>query len=931
MEPRLNSPPGTGSTSVSLRDDPDDTLWAFGSFVIWESQRRIESPDHQVRLGPRSFDLLLALVKRHGEYVAKEELLTSVWKGVVVEEASVRVHMSLVRKALGEPGSDDGCLEWISNVPLRGYRFNGRVTSSSAKRNQSNDEKALPFAKLPSRLTSLVGREEVVQATLDSLGKHRLVTLVGPGGIGKTSLAVCTARRCSDRLGMQVGFIDLAPLISQDHVLGTIARSVGVAADLPETIDAIAQTLSAGPVLLLIDNCEHVVDVLAPLLGDLLSRLPELRVLATSRETLRLVGECVLRVPALAVPSEDDTGLAKLLQSPSVELLLSRSAIAGATIGTEDQAPYIAKIARQLEGVPLAIEIAAARLGTQSARDLAERLLDHSRFLTISNRGAIGRHSSISAAIDWSVALLDEQEAKLLRALASFRGPFDVEAAVAMGSGAIDPDDAYDALSSLVEKSLVIFDSGDHVLPYRLLDATRAHATKLAEQRAEKDDLLARHASYMLDAMKTATAALPNLNEKAWSDRYTRYLDDVRYALENCLASPNQLSIAAKLLVASSPLWFQVSQVAEYRDRVEATLLLVERLEQRNVEMETSLATALIISLLHTDGLSHALDEICDRAIAGAQVSKSRVLELQARWGRCTYDMFRGAYSEALQHAEVLLSAVRPWSDPAALNLSHRVSAMANHFCGRFQSSEEHSQASLNLSEMAGRTRTNMVGVDPVVAAQALLARTQWIRGRTDDALATASAAVLRAQEKAHPVSLCSALYGACPVAIWSERYDLAGQWVNLMKVEARRRGLVGWLRYAEWYQEGLDVRAGSEPKQSVLRLREMLPGYDFPHREMLATFSLELIDDVLVDRIRLGEGLWCAAEIWRGLGLRHHRRKEYPQAEIYYARALETAMGQAALAWERKAVSSLMEFWAEQHGVDRARELVAAALVSRK
>lgn len=923
VEPRLEEPSSTDPIAIAVQEGAEDTLWAFGSFVIWQTQRRIESPDRQVRLGPRSFDLLLALVQRHGEYLSKEELLSSVWKGVIVEEASVRVHMSLIRKALGEPGSEDGCQEWISNVPLRGYRFNGRVTISSISGRGGINSGALPFAKLPSRLTSLVGREEVVLATIDSLGKHRLVTLVGPGGIGKTSLAVCVAKRLGDQDGLQVGFIDLAPLISREHVLGTMARAVGVAADLPGTLDEIAQTLSEARVLLLIDNCEHVADTLAPLLGQLLIRLPELRILATSRETLRLVGECVVRVPALGIPEEGVTDINVLRESPSVELLLSRSESAGVEVGYGEQGPYLARIARQLEGIPLAIEIAAARLGTQSARDLADRLQDHSRLLTISNRGAVGRHSSISAAIDWSIELLDEREAKLLRALSTFRASFDVEAVVSMGVGRIEPDDAYDALSSLVEKSLVMFDPGDHVSPYRLLDATRAHAAKLAEQRRETADLLALHADHMLDTMQTATAALPSLNEKVWADRYTRYLDDVRYALVNSLASSDRLSVAAKLLTSSSPLWFQVSQVAEYRDRVATTLSLVERLDRRNVEMETWLATALIISLLHTDGLSQALDEICDRAIAGAQVAKSRVLELQARWGRCTYDMFRGSYSDAIHHAETLQTIVRAWSDPAALNLSHRVSAMANHFCGRFQISEEHSQASLRLSELAGRTRTNMVGVDPVVAAQALLARTQWIRGDSEAAMATSAAAVRHAQEKAHPVSLCSALYGACPVAIWSERYELAAQWIALMRDEARRRGLVGWLRYAEWYQEGLDLRTANLPKQVVLRINDLLPGYDPPHKEMLATFNLELVDEELVERVRAGEGLWCAAEVWRGLGLRHHLKKEVAEAEAYYMRAFETAKSQGALAWQRRATTSLLEFWTEQHGIDSARGLI--------
>lgn len=923
MEAASGGLPGSDSSSAHVPAG-GEVLWRFGPFVIWEGQRRVEAAGQAVRLGPRSFDLLLLLVKRAGAFVGKDELLSTVWAGVVVEEASVRVHVSLVRKALGEPGPDDGCREWISNVPLRGYRFNGRVARQAIDAPRAAGPGAGPsFARLPSRLTRLVGRDADVDDVLASLAQHRLVTLVGPGGIGKTSVAICAAKRYPAGTDAQVGFVDLAPLISPDHVAGTIARSLGVAADLPDTLEAIAQSLAERDVLLLVDNCEHVVEPLAQALGRLLSRLPGLRVLATSRETLRVLGECVYRLPALAVPGTEETPLSQAVLSPSVELLVERARAAGAEAFGEEDGRFLARISRRLEGVPLAIELVAARFGAQSAKDLAMRLDDHARLLSIDNRGATGRHRSLAAALDWSVALLDGHEARLLRALSVFRGAFDIESALAIAGGDLDPAEAVDALTSLVDKSLVMFDAGEPVAPYRLLDTTRAHAASLAAESGERAAHLRRHAAHMLDAMKSATAELPLLSERAWGDRHAHRLDDVRFALENGLSDAADVPTAAALAMASAPLWLHVSQVAEYRDRIAATLAMVERLEQRNPEMETWLATTLIIALLHTDGLNLALDALCDRAIAGAQATGVRVLELQARWGRCTHDMFRGAHAAALRHSETLLGIVQPWSDPAALNLAHRVCAMANHFCGRFDVSRRHSEASLRMSEGAGRTRTNMVGVEPMVAAKSLLTRTLWIQGETEEALATAADAVASAQRSGHTVSLCSALYGACPVALWSGELELAAAWVRSMRDEARRRGLVGWLRYADWYHQGLLLAESGDPDAHVRRVAELLPGYDAPHREMLATFCADWVDAALVERMREGDGLWCAAEVWRGIGQRHERCGEDGEAEAGYRRALDTARRQGAKAWERRAAFSLAGLWNRQGQAQPALRLL--------
>lgn len=883
-----------------------EVRWYFGVFVLWEAQRRLERAGEAVRLGPRSFDLLLQLIKRAGEFVSKVDLLAAVWAGVVVEEASVRVHMSTLRKALGEPGGSDECKEWISNVPLRGYRFNGRVRREATA---ILTRPAAPppdpgFTPLPVRLTELVGREADVANVLESLAAHRLVTIAGTGGIGKTRLAIHVAQNHQHRHGTEIAFIDLSSLISQDHVLGTLARAVGVPADLPNIVEAITQRLAGRAVLLLIDNCEHVVDSLAPPIDGLLSVLPGLRILATSREALRVAGEYVFRLPVLAIPDVEQISLSQALHWPSVELLVERAKAAGAGAFDESHGPLLAQITRQVDGIPLAIELVAARLGVQPVADLARRLDDHMRLYAFS-RAALARHRTLAAALDWSIALLSDTELRLFRWLSVFRGRFDVESALGVSAGGMDTEVAFDALISLVNKSLVFFDSSDAVAPYRLLDTTRSYAATLLAQSDERPALLRRHAMLMRDLMKAAAAELSDLTEEAWADRYAHRLDDVRFALEVCLTQQPDAKMAASLVTASAPLWFHLAQVVEYRDRVSAALALVDRQPTRDTETATWLNTALVSALLHTGRSSPELEAAADQALAGALAVKIPVLELQARWGRCTHDMFRGEYSAALDQAHTLMAAAQSWSDPAALNLAHRVMAMANHFCGHFGVARLHSEASVRVGGGLGHARANMVGVNAIVAAKAMLSRTLWVQGETAKALEEASDAVDRAQAAGKSVSLCSALYGACPVALWAGELELAAQWIQLMTDEAQRKGLVGWLRYAEWFSQGLQLGIAPDRDLYVREVADQLATYDAPHREMLATFCVDWVDDEMIERVSRGGSPWVAAEVWRAAGWRAAHNAAPGEAEALYLRAIETARRQGAFAWEQRVATT--------------------------
>lgn len=665
---------------------PSEVRWRFGAFIVWEAQRRLERLGQSVRLGSRSFELLLQLLRRVGEVVGKDELLATVWAGVVVEESSVRVHISALRKALGEPQDGDNCKEWISNIPLRGYRFNGTVFREQVGMPTEDrpGAAALAFAKLPERLTRLVGRDADMARVLAALATRRLVTIVGAGGIGKTRVAIHAADCHAERTAMQLAFIDLSPLVSQAHLASTVARSLGAPPDTPDTTRAILQRLADRDVLLLIDNCEHMLDALAPLIAELLGALPDLRVLATSREAIRIEGEHVERLSPLAVPDAQCADLAEAMASPAVELLVERAKAVGARAFEDSDGRLLAAVARQVDGIPLAIELVAARLGVQPIGDLAFRLNDHMRLYSAGSRAVLPRHSTLAAALDWSIALLDDAELRLFRRLSVFRGRFDVESALSVTRADMDSEVAFDALISLANKSLVSFDNSDAIAPYRLLDTTRSYAAALLAQTDEGPAMRRRHALFMRELMGAATSDSGELTVQAWNARYAHRLDDVRSALDDCLAQQDDWETGAALTIASAPLWFHVSQVEEYRDRVIAALACLAQQPGTGTETEAWLQIALGNALWHTRGPVPEMGAAYDRALAVAMSASSVVLELQARWGICVLHAIRGEYAAALHHSQVLFEFAQSTPDPAALNLAHRMTALASHFCGDF-------------------------------------------------------------------------------------------------------------------------------------------------------------------------------------------------------------------------------------------------------
>ena len=487
----------------------------FGRFEVLPHRREFIAEGVPVALGSRAFDVLMVLIEAGGELVTKDEILSRVWPGMVVEEHSLQFHISTLRKVLGE---DRGFIKTISG---RGYRFVADITTAAAGEQEGfpGRRAALPpslpdaesLTNLPAPTSGLIDREVELSEAATLLTAQRLVTLVGAGGIGKTRLGLAVARQLRPNFADGVWVAELAPLSDPDLVPVIVATALGLeiarGAVAPERV---AGELGAKQLLLVLDNCEHVIGAAATMAEALLRANPRAHVMATSREPLRAEDECLYRVPPLAVPDEGTDDIEDLLGYGAVQLFVARVRATEPHFAPDQRiAPAIAAICRRLDGIALAIELAAARAAALGVEEVAAHLDDRFHLLTGGRRTALPRHQTLRATLDWSYQLLAEAERVVLRRLSIFAGSFSLEAARAIAASTkLAAFDVIDAVANLVAKSLVIANAGETVACYRLLETTRAYALEKLTESSELEHIARCHAEYCRDLLERGETGL---------------------------------------------------------------------------------------------------------------------------------------------------------------------------------------------------------------------------------------------------------------------------------------------------------------------------------------------------------------------------------------------------------------------------------------
>jgi predicted ATPase/DNA-binding winged helix-turn-helix (wHTH) protein len=584
----------------------------FGPFELSSAERVLQRDGVMLPLGSRALDILIYLAERPGEVIAKKELIDHVWPDVVVEEGSLRVHISSIRKALrdGKFGN-----RYIANVQGRGYSFVGTVAGLDDRKTDYPNRQYEGI--MPTRPRRMVGRDLILGDVQESLRKHRFVTLLGPGGIGKTTIAVAAGHALAAEFGGAVYFTDLGSLADPDLVVRAIGASVGLALESNEASLELVDLIRSRKLLIILDNCEHVIQAAASIAEQLFQGAAGVHLLATSRELLKVEGEYCCRVDPLDFPpTESEQTADAVARYPAVQLFVERIAARGGNFAlTDREAPFVADMCRRLDGLPLAIELAAgpvAALGIRSTlADLASRL----EWLKRGHRTAIPRQQTLKATLDWSYDLLSGMERIVLRRIARFVGQFSLEGARHVaGDPGSDDGTTFDAITGLIEKSLIATRL-DHAEPqYRLLETTRAYALEKLEEHGEFDPISLRHAEYViqqLDSQKEMLSALPRADRVA---AYSRQLSNVRSALEWSFGSGGDDEIATRLAAASTPLLFELSLLAECRIWAERALARLGD-QHQNSRRKMELSTSLSLALMHSEGSSELVRNALSQAL----------------------------------------------------------------------------------------------------------------------------------------------------------------------------------------------------------------------------------------------------------------------------------------------------------------------------
>ncbi len=664
--------------------------YAARALEIDIDQRELRIRGVPVAIGGRAFEIIQKLAESDGELVRKNTLIAHAWPGITVEENTLQVHIAAIRKALG---SDRALLKTTSG---RGYRLLGdwrirdghvaRQTEDRRDRRTTSDRRT----NLPTRLTNLVGRSAALKLLRDLLSAYRVITLTGPGGIGKTALAIDIARDLLDEFVDGSFLIELATSKDPSLVASIVAGAIRLKLS-SETIsaDAVARAIGTKQVLLVLDNCEHVVDAAANLAEVLVRDCPDVTVLATSRQPLDIAGEFVYRVRPLDIPASDHEEPGILLGHSAVELFVARTRAIDVNFTPQANVlSSVSAICRHLDGIPLAIEFAAARAATLGVRQVAAGLSDRFELLKSRRRTALPRHQTLRATLDWSYALLPTQEQSLLRQLSIFAAGFSLDAAKAVADPT-DPRRITDDIANLVTKSLIVFDGATTPNRWRLLETIRAYALEKLTESGDYPAAARRQAEHFRDMIVPAvTGSIISLSADNVA-RCSRELDNVRSALDWSFSPEGDPVIGKVLTAAFAPIWTHMSLVGECCARVEHMYAVHGRDLNLSGALERQMCFAYAVALGATMAPVDRARAAVARAVELAQGIDSIELQLQQLWApRAWVETVSGNYATALTTVRQLAKVAQSSSEVATRLMSDRYLGTSLLYAGQLREAQ---------------------------------------------------------------------------------------------------------------------------------------------------------------------------------------------------------------------------------------------------
>jgi predicted ATPase/DNA-binding winged helix-turn-helix (wHTH) protein len=910
---------------------------SFGPFSLFVAERLLKKADKPIPLGGRALDILIALLERPGEVVTHKELISTAWPGVTVEEANLRFQMAALRKALGD--GQDGA-RYVSNVAGRGYCFVAPVTRASAKQPVPITGIATTerVQRLPPRLTRMVGRDDTVRSLAEQLRMWRFVSIVGPGGIGKTTVATSVAHTLVEGFHDAVFFIDLAALTDPQLVPTAIASALGFMVRTQDPVVGLLAFIGDRKILLVLDSCEHVIGVAAKLAERVVSEAPQAHILATSREALRVEGEHVHLLYSLDCPP-DDAGLTTMeaLRYPAAQLFMERASASGYDVALSDiDAPIVAQSCRRLGGIALAIELAASRVGSLGIRGTAELLDNRFSLLWQGRRTALPRHETLNAMLDWSYNLLSEREKVVLCRLSVFVADFTLQTAGSVASETeAEEIDVIDAVVSLVAKSLISTTVINERTYYRLLDTTRAYAAAKLVERGEADRIARRHAIFYSKFLERDETIQSLFDEQDLSG-YAPHIGNVRAALGWAMSDHGDVAVGIELATWAAPLFVGLSLLEECRGWCERALAALDG-ASRGTRQEMILQEALAMSSMLTRGNSDQVRVAIERGLALAETFQDHARQLSLLAGLSLSFLRLGDIRGALAVAEQGGVIAQAAKEPAGIVWAECWVGNAHHFLGNQAEAQLHLERGTALAVELDTFNANFFGFR--IRALVILVRTLWLRGFSDQALRNARRTTDEAASRDHPVSICHSLAYASMFFLWTGELPKAGDLIEQLIAYAGRYSLEPYRALGIALKGELAI-ARDEPKAGLELLRSaletlhalqfnlLLPGFIGASAEGLCKTgqfeeALFTINGAIARaknsgaEFNLSELLRIKSQI---LAAQHDRES----AMTCLTEALAVARAQSALAWELRSTIALARMLFEDGHRDRARHTLA-------